>query len=320
MYLTNALKVLTSNFHLNYKVLVYRLIVALILISLVVAVVLPSLVPVINDMKDLGIMDMAQNIFNRFTSLDFGGESLTNSVANLVAMSSDVVSNYANELFYTYTVVAILIFLSFFLKAFGNVPTTEVLYGAMEFQAKYFFSSSFLVKFKTSLKYALLSMVIILPMDILIIGITLLILFGVFAEVPMVLGFFASAFFIATYSLKKTIVSTWLAVIAYENLGVWKSFVRSWHIMSEKFSKIYSSQLILLMIEMVGVIVFGLCTFGVGLIFAPAIMLVLDSALSLVIYCNITGKRYYVDYNEIVVPKKLKDKEQNFSYDLNDFT
>ncbi len=319
MYLTNAFKVLVSNFHLNYKVLIYRFIVALILISLVVAIVLPSLLPVIDDMKDLGVMDMAQSVFDKFVALDFSGESLTSSVANLIAMASDVLSNHANDLIYTYIVIAVLIFLAFFLNAFGSVPTTEVLYGSMEFQAKYLFSSSLLVKFKTSLKYALLSMVIVLPIDLLIIVVTALILFAVFGDVPILLGFFASMFFIAAYSLRKTIVSTWLAVMVYENLGAWKSFVRGWHIMSEKFGKIYSTQFVLLMIEIVGVMTFGIFTLGVGFIFAPGIILVIDSALSLVIYCNITGKRYYVDYNEIVVPKKIKDKEQNFSYDLNDF-
>ena len=319
MYLTNAFKVLVSNFHLNYKVLIYRFIVALILISLVVAIVLPSLLPVIDDMKDLGVMDMAQSVFDKFVALDFSGESLTSSVANLIAMASDVLSNHANDLIYTYIVIAVLIFLAFFLNAFSSVPTTEVLYGSMEFQAKYLFSSSLLVKFKTSLKYALLSMVIVLPIDLLIIVVTALILFAVFGDVPILLGFFASMFFIAAYSLRKTIVSTWLAVMVYENLGAWKSFVRGWHIMSEKFGKIYSTQFVLLMIEIVGVMTFGIFTLGVGFIFAPGIILVIDSALSLVIYCNITGKRYYVDYNEIVVPKKIKDKEQNFSYDLNDF-
>ncbi|MEG2116935.1 MAG: hypothetical protein RRZ69_04580, partial [Clostridia bacterium] len=171
MYLKQSIGVLVSNFSLCYKVLLYKVIVGLIIIAIAVAIFLPSFLPVFQDLEELGVINMCKEVFEKVATFKFvGEESLAVSFDNILNLTSDVLVNHANTLMTTYIGTAVLILIAFFLNSFSQVPTAEVLYGAMELQAKYYFTSSILTKSKTSLYYALLSMALMLPIDIIIYG------------------------------------------------------------------------------------------------------------------------------------------------------
>ncbi|MEG1806340.1 MAG: hypothetical protein RR327_08115 [Clostridia bacterium] len=317
MYLKQSIGVLVSNFSLCYKVLLYKVIVGLIIIAIAVAIFLPSFLPVFQDLEELGVINMCKEVFEKVATFKFvGEESLAVSFDNILNLTSDVLVNHANTLMTTYIGTAVLILIAFFLNSFSQVPTAEVLYGAMELQAKYYFTSSILTKSKISLTYSLLSMVLLLPIDIIIFGICALILFGGGFKLSLFLPALAILAFTFLMSLRKTFSSIWLGVIVGETNNVWKAFKISLKYVGEDFSRIFSTCIITTLFGNALCFGLGIFSLGVSFILTPSIYITLECVLSLVIFFNLRGKRFYINENEIITPKKLQDREQSFSFDL----
>lgn len=317
MYLKQSIDVLVANFSVCYKVWLYKIIVGLIIIAIAVAIFLPSFLPVFQDLEELGVINMAKEVFEKVTTLQFNSEvSLSTSIDNIVSLTSDVLVNHANTLLTTYIGTAFLILIAFFLNSFSHVPTAEVLFGAMELQAKYYFSSTLITKAKTSLQYSLLSMALILPIDIVMFGVCALILFSGGLKLSFLLPSVAFLVFGIWMSLRKTFSSLWLGVVTCETSNVWKAFKISLGYVKDEFWKILSTCLIMTVFGNALFFALGIASFGVGFIISPTIFIVLEITLSLVLYFNLVGKRFYVRDDVIVTPKKLRNKEQSFSFDL----
>ncbi|MEG2002798.1 MAG: hypothetical protein RR107_06880, partial [Clostridia bacterium] len=258
-----------------------------------------------------------KEVFEKVATFNFvGEESLAVSFDNILNLTSDVLVNHANTLMTTYIGTAVLILIAFFLNSFSQVPTAEVLYGAMELQAKYYFTSSILTKSKISLTYSLLSMVLLLPIDIIIFGICALILFGGGFKLSLFLPALAILAFTFLMSLRKTFSSIWLGVIVGETNNVWKAFKISLKYVGEDFSRIFSTCIITTLFGNALCFGLGIFSLGVSFILTPSIYITLECVLSLVIFFNLRGKRFYINENEIITPKKLQDREQSFSFDL----
>lgn len=319
MMFKNSVRVLSSNFSTCYKLLLYKVIIALIMTAVSAAIFLPNLLPVIADLRMLGVFDIIKDTFAKFSTFAQNQEVIKANFTDVIDLTKTVLGFHASKLINTYIGCGVVALLTYFFNLLADVPMGTVLYGATQYQAKYYFSSSLITKFKKSIKYALLSMAIFLPIDIIILGITALILFATNMFFYFA-GFFATLVFIILFTLRLTFQAAWVpTIIAEDERGVVDAFKESLLIIGEKFFKIFSSMLValFLMIALTGVL--GILTFGVGFIFSTILGSVLFMSLRLVVYYTIKGKKYYVDYETIITPKKLQDKEQNFTFDLTDW-
>lgn len=312
-------RVFSSNFSACYKLLIYRIIVALIIIALAVAIFLPNLLPVISDLKELGVFNMIKDTFEKLSSFSLSRDAISQNISDISDLSKTVFGFHSSKLINTYIGGGILILLGYFLNIFADIPLAEVLYGSMQFQAKYNFSSSMLTKFNKALKYSLFSMLIFLPIDLVIVAFSGFLLFyikGVFAYFS---PFIASTVFILLYALRMTFSSAWApTIIAEEERGVVASFKESLLIVSERFGRIYSTMLVSIILSFASLAFVGIFTLGAGLILLGVSLAVFFMCFRFVVYFAVKGKKYYLDYETIVTPKKLRDKEENFTYDLYD--
>lgn len=318
MMFQNTIKSLLCNFKSVYKVLLYKIIVTLIIIALAVALFLPQLKPVYSDMSDLGINEDVQDFFSTYSASEYSDKEAKENLDVIVEMTKDVLRNNAKALMNVYISLIILAIVSYFFRELVNLPLVEMLHGSMQSQAKYSFTGILLSNFKKSLLYALVATLIILPLDILTVFTVLSILFSAQGVFVYFAPFNAILIGIVMITLRVTLTIGWLPSMVIEEKGVFSALGNSIKLLKNKFWKVFGtvSMLILIFITIAGAcFVF---TMGVGGIIIPSIIIVTMRIFELVFYFNKVGKRYYVNFNEIVTPNSVKeDEEQSFSFDLN---
>lgn len=318
MMLRNSGKVFTTNFRVVYKLLLYKVIVGVLLVALGIAIFLPNLTPVWEDLNELGVVDMSKELFENIISLSTSNQEVKAKLSDVTQLTNTVLAVHSDNLLRSYIGIGAIVFLAYFMARIADYPTATLLHGYMQYQARFSFASEFIGKFVLSLKYALFSLCILLPIDLAIVGLSVFIILGIGGSFAFVAPFIASLTFILLFSLRLTFSSVWLPCMVAEETGPVAAFRESLTVLSDRFGMIYSDTLITVIMCMTLTLVVGIATFGAALPILLVAFNVFYSSFGFVAYFGVKGKRYYVDYETIVTPKKLRDKELNFKYDMGD--
>lgn len=316
MMLRNSGKIFSSNFSVVYKLLLYKFIVGLLLIALAAAIFLPNLTPVWNDLKELGVVDMAKEAFDSVLSLSTSNEEIKLLVADITDMTKTVLGYHSSHLMRSYIGIAVIILLAYFFSRMADIPVAVLLHAYTQYQARFSFASECIGKFVKSLRYSLLTLCIMLPIDVAIIALSLCILIGIGGAFVYFSGFFAVLVFIVLFSLRLTFFSVWLPCMVAEERGVFDAFKESLSVLADRFARIFSECILIVVLSMCLFSLVAVSTLGAALPLYLVALTVFYQSFGFVAYFGVKGKRYYVDYETIVTPKKLRDKELNFKYDM----
>ncbi len=318
MMLRNSGKVFATNFRVTYKLLLYKFIVAVLLVAIGIAIFLPNLTPVWEDMKELGVIDMTKEALSNLFSLSTPNDEIRATLSDATQLTNTVLAVHSDNLMRSYIGIAVIIFLSYFLTRISDYPTAVLIHGYMQYQAKFSFSSELIGKFVLSLKYALFSLCILLPIDLAIASLSMFILLGLAGTLAIFAPILASFVFFMLFALRLSFSSVWLPCMVAEEIGPVKAFKESLPVLGDRFGSIYSECLIIVIMCMTLTVAVGVATLGAALPLLFVAFTVFYSSFGFVAYFGVKGKRYYVDYETIVTPKKLRDKELNFKYDMGD--
>ena len=318
MMLRNSGKVFMTNFRVVYKLLLFKVIIGILLVAIGIAIFLPNLTPVWEDLKELGVVDMTKEFFEKLTSLSVSNDEVKTLLADITQLTQTVLAVHSSNLLRSYIGIGVIIFLAYFFARLGDVPLAVLLHGYMQYQARFSFSSELIGKFVLSLKYSLMTLCILLPIDVAIVALSLFILIGIGGSFAFFSAFFAMLVFILLFALRLTFSSVWLPCMIAEERGVVNAFKESLSVLSDRFGMIYSECLVILIAGITLTLAVGVSTFGAAIPLLFTAMPVFYLSFGFVAYFGVKGKRYYVDYETIVTPKKLRDKELNFKYDLSD--
>lgn len=318
MMLRNSGKVFATNFRIAYKLLLYKVIVGVLLVAIGIAIFLPNLTPVFEDMKELGVIDMTKEAFENLFSLSSSNEEVKATFSDATQLTRTVLAVHSDNLMRSYIGIGVIVFLAYFLTRISDYPTASLIHGYMQYQARFSFSSELIGKFVLSLKYALFSLCILLPIDVAIVGLSVFLLIGIGGGFAFVAPFIASLTFILLFALRLSFSSVWLPCMVAEEIGPVAAFKQSLPVLGDRFGMIFSECLLMVIGSMTLFVIVGISTLGAALPLLFVAFTVFYSSFGFVAYFGVKGKRYYVDYETIVTPKKLRDKELNFKYDLGD--
>ena len=101
-------------------------------------------------------------------------------------------------------------------------------------------------------------------------------------------------------ALKLTLTSTWLPSMTADGYSL-KQALTSWKNVKKKLrSGVFSTYLVSIYMVMVANVVFGFATFGSALIFTVPASFFFFICLQYVNYYTLTGKKYFINYEQIV--------------------
>jgi hypothetical protein len=313
--LNQVSKVASNNFNTTWKILLYKVIVAVVCAVLIVSIIVPMILPLLNRIgADTEFLKDINDVLTKILSGSFFEDSFVEQLEKLSAsliLVRDILSDYAVTLIFSYIFTAIILILTRFLTSFGNYTAGFMINESMSCNAKLGFSATMIKSIKKASKFYLAHLLLTLPFDIIAFILVLTVMYFALPMFGLATMFFVVSSVIILVAFRMTLFSMWLPEYICQKSGVWKSLRTSAYLSFSRFFKLFSGYVIVVLFMLAANIFLIVYTFGVGLI----ILLPLGNMLLLcyyfVAYYRQERKSFYVSYDTIVDPPKDFDKEAN---------
>ena len=302
----NAIKITFSRISLVFKVLLYDIIVAGIMIAICAGVLLPQFSEVGTEIGKLAI---GEGIIADINIWLDGGIKLSDVFAGFyqdVAKAIEMVGTNLWSLAFATIIVAVLV--TKFLIGLRTIPTYDIVNSYMTESSNYYFLGNLTHNIGRSAKFSGLQMLFSLPCDVLILvilyfGIGLLFdVVGIFA-LPLIV-----ILIVCLFAFKNTIFYFWIPSVVQGKPMV-KAFSESVKLAFKHFSDIFLSQITYLLFVVVLGMIAIITTFGAGLLVVGPLLFVILIAMKLAKYYDVNKMRYYVTVDKVVTPSIVEEIE-----------
>ena len=314
MKITNAVKIATSNKALCLKTLAYKLVVILACVISLFLFANIVIEPILKSQEVLNVVNATRNIIKNFIDMKQSEEnahygeiikqSLTTLNANIATMTLEI----------ALVVVAMCLVLVFtsFLIALGDYSIAVNVYEHMTCMRHAGFFSTLFDNFKKAAIYALyktlFSMVYYATWMAVVVTIIIFTanLLGIYiVTVALFSLFFINALYYALVGLvlPKMIAENLTPLSAFKNL--FKNFK-----FKSMLSRLVSYFIMNVLVYVVSIIA-TISTFMVALLAIIPLASIAYIALNFVDYYSIIKSKYYITYDQIVVPKELRTNDEH---------
>ena len=308
MLYKNTFKIMFSNSSLIWKLLLYFLIALMLVVGLAFVVALPIYRVLVAE----GFFEAIRNTYLDFiTSLN-----LKVLFENIFVLATDffeiIVNNFSSLVVYIVLFLFILIILGGVLINFYNMPASSSVNMYMNSNVKQGFMTSFFAVAKNNLKYNLVYLLILLPINLAVIFLTLysLKLFKMSGILLAFAPFIIIIGFTILNGIKTTLFCGWVPAMITQNKGVWAGLKNSFVVAKRRFIQTFANS-VTLTVTIIFINVFGgLCTFGVALFITIPASFLLSCIFNMVAYYTAIGQRFYVDPYNVIAPKTLEHTEK----------
>ncbi len=306
MRLKNSLRMMISNYHVTYKLLLYRLIILAIAILLAGLIIWPNFMSIIDEsgIKEL-IASAVEVIKNLFTPAEMEGD-----FAESLAKVREFFDNKTDKVYGFIAAVAIVYVVSSFLMKLSDYALGVVVDDHMATLTHRSFVMSLFKNFKSAAVYSLISLVYTLVC----VSVCAFIGVGLYLGLSKVIGVVGVFFGILSYMLLRSITrvfaSNFLPALITDKMSLKDAIKTTFAIRPKKdfgrlFSYYLSISLILLYVN-VSVSVF---TFFTGLIISAPLSAVWLVSFRFVSYYTMNKRKFYVHENDIVIPTEMGEDE-----------
>ena len=235
---------------------------------------------------------------NLFSLLKLLYNSIVGVFINFIAM-------FATNTFVAIYTSVVLCFVMPFLFDLSKLPLEESIYGYMSSLTRYGFLHSFIRKFSKSARLSLFKTLITMPINLLFVYIFVLTLkvttFG--AEFAIATPFIAVAVMCILASIKVTLFAGWIPAIVVYDCNMFVGLKKGFKAVFRRFWRTLSTALIMMVLIFAVNYLFSSFAFIISI----PISIMLLNIFEMVMFYGSQGRRYYVDLDTIVSPKKLEE-------------
>ncbi len=312
MKIGNGVKIATSNKGLWLKTMLAKTVV-LALFALILYLVANIIIEPILKSEELkyligAVREMVKDfiMFDDLASTN-NATKLIEAFKKLLTFVKTMVSDIIWVGIAIFLIIQILIFI---LSMFDFVIGVNVNEHMSSMLHSNFFSTLF-ENFKMAFSYALFRTVLLLIYNLVIFVIVSLLFFA-FMEM---LGLFSLSIIIlvvfVAIALRLMFSGLILPIMICENKSPFEAFKESFKYMRlNELGNRFLSYLVTALIVYVVVVVSGIVTFNVAYLFTIPLSGIIFKALRFVDYYTITCKKYYITFDEIVIPKELRQNDE----------
>lgn len=323
MIFRNAINLLIDNFKLNFKYLLYLVIVSVVSAGLSAAIILPNVAFIFSSAELQAILELFKDFFAALTKGDT--EFLSGFSELLKTATSDFVIMFKSQttnIVLTVISVVFITLISRFLGGIGNFTTGCVLNDRLSCYADISFTSAYIKNLGKSSFWLLFYVPLTFVYDILVIALCYLVFIVLLkiVNVGILAVLFSFAISVTLYICSQAVKLTFAngmkpAIVAdKEKLGkaIKKGFKSGW----QNFGRLFATYVVTCYIILALNVVAVLFTFGSALLLTIPASYILMVCIEFISYYNIEKKKYFATADKIVVPHE-QQPDENFYDNIN---
>ena len=322
MIFKNAFHLLVDNFKLNYKMLLYKLVVAVVTLALGAALLYPTLNALVTSTPFRDLMDLLGSFFKAIVSgntefLSTFSDTLQAKMSALLAYLQENTPNVV--LFFVFLAVVMLV--GRFLDGIGNFVFGCLLDDRMSSYADTRFCGSYV----SNLGKAALWQVIYVPVtfvyDMLMIAICYIFFLVMLSIISVaIIASFAAlmlsvTLILASQAVKLTLLNDIAPALVSDKMRLRAAIKKSCKYDKKRFGGLFSTYFITCVLILCINVLCGLASFGAALLITGPMSYLMLTSIQYVSYYSHNKKKYFLAEDNIVLPKGEKT-EENFYDDF----
>lgn len=308
MLIKNSLRLLLNNLSVIFKAMLYSLVVVF-LTYLLVTVVFSDIFKTISQSPEFTtLMDDLNKLWHGFIS---GNLSKDINLVDSFEQFMEAIRIHANDYCWSIVGLAVGVYIITLLNNICAYTLTDIMNARMSTYEKKGFFVSLIANLKKSLPFEALY--------------SLLSIFGAVLSISVGALFIVYAF--THLYLLSIVIGTWLAILFYSVYLTLTSTLRPSFVtgstLKETFTIKYSrtdfgpilaSFVVALIVSVSINVMMFISTLGAGMVLAIPLTQLLFVLIQLVLHYSLKGQKYYVDYETIETPNKIKQDSQNADF------
>ena len=321
MLFKNAFHLMVDNFSLNYKMLLYKIVVGIVTVALCAALLYPTLRMLATSEPLKELLDLIREFLRAVVSgntefLQTFHDGLQESLSALVAYIGEKTPNLV---FFCVSLVLIVL-ISRFLSGMGDFAFGVLIDDRMSSHANTAFFSAFI----GNLGKAALWQVVYVPLTFVydVLSLALCYVFFLILLNVISVGFLATvvallfsvALLLAAAAVKMTLFSAVIPALVSDKMKLGAAMKGSFTFTKSRFSTLFSTYLVTCLLILCINALFALVTFGAALLITVPMSILMLLCIRFVSYYTCGQKKYFLAEDKIVQPKERTN--ENFYDDF----
>lgn len=314
MKVTNGIKIAMANKPLCYKILFSRTLISSIFTVICLLVAKIAVDDILSSLQFQTLVDSLRDILKNFIAIqDEANANATELIsANVFAVWEFVKSDVTKVLTVGLSVLAVIQLAKFFIGICDYVAAVNVnAHMSSLHHAKFF--STLAEHLSPAVRYATYCVLSLLLYNIFIISTALLLFILLFSVFGMFALTFVVFFVLFADAFRLMIVGMVPAKMVCEGCSATTAFRQAFkgvefRVMVERFISYFTMRILAIVVSAVAAIV----TLGVSLVVTIPLVSVSYIAVRFVDYYTINTKKYYINFDNIVIPKGLRTKGEQY--------
>ncbi len=310
MKISNAFRILMANFGLVFKNLLYKIIIFALFVLVVTLTLNIGLKPIMGYFAQI-----LNEIKEVLLSLYRGGATLSalrETIGNLI----EYLSSHVGDVVLTSIILVVMAYIFKFLGGISDCVLTILVQRYMTSVSHLSFMRVLVENLKKIVIYQLIATLINILCDIFIAVLVIYFVGLTFPYMPVLSIFIGLVMIVAFYALILTLTGQMTADYLTERSKASESFKKAFKTDKASIGKMYVCFLTTVATGFYLLTSVTLFTFGVGtLLVIPTYSLFLVCQRE-VDYFTINKRKYFIDYDNIVVPKELRENDEKLLNDV----
>ena len=312
MRLINAFKIAVNNYVLVFKNRLYKAIVLALFATVLGLILKVRFKPLIEQFQP--VLAEVKKILPALTdgTLTEQASALKTALLGFVEYLSGNVGSLVTTVF----IVVLFFYLYRFVSTVSDAVLTILIYDYMSSLSHMGYLTTLAENFKKIIVYQLIETLVSLIWDFLIGAVGYFLFLGLMKAEPVLSVFFTGTLFVLAFSVKQTCMSQVRAQMLIVGEKTVASFRNGFRLTRKNFLRMMSTYFTTSVVFLYLGVTVPLFTLGIGdIIFLPFSSLFLVCLKQVDYFVN-NKKKYFIDYDTIVVPKELRENDEQLLSDV----
>ena len=313
MRFRNSTRLLIENFKNVYKILLYKLAIAVVAIALSCALLLPNLWDIVHSAEVTNLIDIVKDFFRALVTGDsqflagFQEQFKTMGTALLKLLDSRM-----SKIVWSVVGCGVVYLLERFLDTLCYFSIGSILNDRMATYAETPFAAAYIKNLGKASIYSIVYVPVVFLFDVMTIGLCYFLFVYLLAFNVLASLFFSMTFIVLCQALKLTITSMWLPAMAADNMSIGQAMRFGDKQQKKQWKKVFSTYVATIYIIIIINVIGAVCTFGSALLLTVPASFMLFICEQFVNYYTVQGKRYFITYDRIAINRDRGDSEHFF--------
>lgn len=311
MLFKNAFHLMVDNFALNYKLLLYKIIVAVVTIALSAALLYPTLRMLFTSEPFEELIALIKEFLEAIVRGNVGFlETFPQTLQDTLAELLTYIGEKTPNIVFFCVSLALIVLVSRFLSGMGDFAFGVLLDNKMSSYAKTAFCSAYI----SNLGRAALWQLVYVPLTFIYDVLMLLLCYVFFVILLKIISasflasivalMFSVALLLAATAIKMTLFSDMIPALVSDKMKLREGLKRSFTFRRQQFASLFSTYLVTCLLILCVNVLFALVTFGAALFITLPMSVLMLQCIRFVSYYTYGQKKYFLAEDKIVLPKE----------------